>query len=586
MWDSMQLDADAEQTPGEEGRSLWRHAQPLAGDGTVDLWRVTLEDGGSALLQIYPLISRPHARRRFVSAVERRAKLPEHPRVVSVAGVDVVGRSDVMLANAAGKPLSALLDRQPLSPEIATSVFRDVAEALSALERAGLPPVDLSAADVLVDGDRGLLLGDAGLYAETFNGRCRDLDHAAPERVAAQHAYADGRVGHLIGLAGSRRAVRPTAESMTYSFASVLRTALEGPSDEADPDEDRASAHPGLAHVFERALSDDPRRRYRTPAMVLDALEAAIALHEPPRQAVPEFTPRRRTRPGPAWLVGGGLLVAVVAGAALGAMTTASDPSGPVTLTAAGLSVQAPTGWSLASAGDASFDPGPDALVARSASEPHVTLTVTRSGEALLATLADIEPTPVDLAGRGAWRYPDADVGDVAADVYAIETTAGPIVAACQAPPAAGRSLLSACGGIVGTLAVRDARVLPLGGDSDTRAELADVLAGLESEQGQGRRALATASRPYGQAVAADRLARTYDRARDAAAAIDPVGPPGAHARLISALAITQRAYASLAAAARVRSSGAYRRASGSVADGERDVSEAVAALSLTAAAD
>src|SRR5215218_7084749 len=285
MWDSMQLDADAEQTPGEEGRSLWRHAQPLAGDGTVDLWRVTLEDGGSALLQIYPLISRPHARRRFVSAVERRAKLPEHPRVVSVAGVDVVGRSDVMLANAAGKPLSALLDRQPLSPEIATSVFRDVAEALSALERAGLPPVDLSAADVLVDGDRGL----------------------------------------LIGLAGSRRAVRPTAESMTYSFASVLRTALEGPSDEADPDEDRASAHPGLAHVFERALSDDPRRCYRTPAMVLDALEAAIALHEPPRQAVPEFTPRRRTRPGPAWLVGGGLLVAVVAGAALGAMTTASD---------------------------------------------------------------------------------------------------------------------------------------------------------------------------------------------------------------------------------------------------------------------
>jgi hypothetical protein len=579
----MRLESE-EPPPGEEKLVLWQRAEPLASGGSVGLWRVTLEEGGSALLQIYPEIRRGHARRRFAAAAERRARLAEHPCLVAVTGVDLGGRADVMLEDTAGEPLPRLLDRGALSPETATSVFRDVVDALDALDRSGLPPVDLSPADILVVGDRGLLLGDVGLYAETFGGRCRDLDHAAPERVAADGALAEGPVGQLIGRASSRRALRPTPESMGYSFASVLLAALTDTSGSVpeDTDGDRlAQLAPGLRHVFDRALSDDPRRRYRTPAMVMDALEAAVALEEPPGQTVAYLPRGRRSPPRPAWLIGGGVLAAAIAGAAIG-MATASDPAGPATLAGNGLGIDAPAGWSRAPANTAPFDAGPDALVARPASEPRASLTATRSGEALLAGLADVEPDAVDLAGHAAWHYPGAELGDGTADVYAIETSAGPIVATCQAPETA-RGLLATCGGALATLTVRDAHVLPLGGDGDSRTELADTLSALRRDRGRGRQALAAAERPYGQAIAAERLARAFARAAAAVSALDAMGPPGAQARLISALDATEGAYGSLASAARDRSSASYRLATRKVADGEREVSDAVAALSLAA---
>jgi hypothetical protein len=598
--------------PSGEWLGTWQPVEPLAAGGSLVLWRVTGADGRAALLRLYPRFQRQDTWRRFKTAAAQRSRLDDHQRLATVTEVGAYGRPHVLLEDPVGEPLATRIEREPLSPAVALRVFDDVLAGLDALSHAGMPPVDLTPADVFVVGDRGLLLADSGMLVEVLRGRCLNPDHAAPERVRTIEAGMDLGVRRTLGLLSPWHAPRPTASTTTYAVASTLRAALEDPI--GFNGDGPAELDPAIRRVLDRGLARSPWRRYRTPARLLAAFRRAVERGErlDPSGAPTDSTPAPDAKPKPsspppklppavaataterparrihpravAAIAVACVLAAGVAGALIGAAATAPDPPAPGTLAADGLSVSAPAGWAPADAASAPFDTGADALVASSGAAPGTGLVVTRVPGPLLASTRDAGPDPVELDdGRGAWLYSDVRVGTSVADVYRLETVAGPIAAACFAPAAAGRAPLAACARVVTTLRASDAQPLPLGGTPAARATLAGVLTTLERRRMDNRRALDDASRPKGQAAAAERVASSYARAASAAGAGLTVGPPGARDRLTAGLTSAGQAYAALADAARANDVDAYFDAAVQVADREVALRRAIAALAPAA---
>lgn len=566
------------QRPASEWFGVWQPVEPLATAGSVALWRATREKGGSALLRLYPRFQRQDTWRRFRTVAARRASIARHPQLVAVDRVGSYGRPHLLLDDPVGEPLATRIEREALPPQVALRVFEDVAAGLDALTRAGVPPLELSPADVFVAGDRGLLLADVGTLGEVLRGRCLNVDHAAPERVAMAQRGDDGTLAQLLARLSPWHAPRPTTATMGYSFASVLQAALAGPAGQRSG----PPALPAAAQrVLDQTLAPRYRRRYRSPGRVVKALQKALASPSPApvsSDAVLERPARGIGRRVVA-VAAACVLAAAVAGAVTGVATTAPDQPGPAALAGDGLSVRAPAGWTRVPAADAPFDAGPDALVVQPTSEPGVGLTATRSGRPLLTSVQGGDVTAVELRDGDAWRYADARLGSNSMDVYVLGTVAGPIVAACHATPAARPAALEACSGVVSTLRVRGADALPLGGAPTDRAELADALAKLDRELARGRARLAAADGRPAQAAAAAGLARAYADAGRAAADDGAVGAPGRLARLITELGATGRAYSSLAAAARRGDAARYKAARTEIAAKERTSSDAIATL-------
>ena len=526
----------AAQALQEEWFDTWQATEPLATAGGVALWRATDGNDGSALLRLYPRFRSERTWRRFTAAAAQRAML-DHPRLLPLAKLGTHGRPHLLLSDPVGEPLATRIEREPLRPEIALQVFDDVATALAALARAGVGPVEITTADVfLVAGDRGLLLADAGLL--------RQVEH---ERDGVS---------------------RPSAASMGRAFAAVLQAALVGPA-ESSP-----YVTPAIDRLLTLALADNPRRGYRTPGQIVDSFGDALAA----------AGGRRR------WIASAAVVpcvaVAAVLGALAGAMTTPADSPSLAPLAAGGLSVEAPAEWSRVPAAEAPFETGADALVARPAADPSVGLAVTRSGDSLLASARGTVPTAVALRAGDVWRYPSVRIGERVANVYLLQTVAGPVIAACYGPVAAGPAPLARCGAIVDSLRVRGTEALPLGGEPAVREKVTKALAALESDRVAARRELASASRRQGQVAAANTLTDAYAEATRAAAGPETVGFPGARTRLVAELAAGSRSYSELATAAASGDAAAYAAARRAIAKDERELGEAIAALAPTAKAD
>jgi hypothetical protein len=570
------------QRPASEWFGVWQPVEPLATAGSVELWRATRESGGSALLRLYPRFQRQDTWRRFKTVTARRAKIAGHSQLVAVDRVGSYGRPHLLLDDPLGEPLATRIEREPLSPAVALQVFEDVATALDALAQAGVPPLELSPADVFVTGDRGLLLADVGTLGEVLRGRCLNVDYAAPERVAVAQRGDDGAFGQLLARLSPWHAPRPTTATMGYSFAAVLQAALAGP---VETGSSSPTLPPRAQRVLDQTLAPRYRRRYRSAGQVMKALRQALATPEP--EPVSDDTgavsndataerPSHKIGARVIALAAGCVAAAAVGGAIAGMATTASDPPAPAAIARDGISVQAPAGWKAVGPASAPFDAGERALVIQPAANPGVGLTATRSGQSLVASLQGHEAGAVELRDGDAWRYRDVRVGDRRMDAYLLNTVAGPVVAACYGPSA---SALATCAGVVSTLRVRDAPAVPPGGTADERANLAATLTGLDRRRTRGREQLAAADSRPAQAAAATSLARAYAEAEDAAADDGSVGVPGGQARLITELAATSRAYSSLAAAARGGDAGGYAAARGQIAKRERAVAAAIAAL-------
>lgn len=583
---------DTERATAGDWLGSWQPIDLLANSGSVMLWHATGRNGTSALLRLYPRFQRQDTWRRFRTGAGRRAQLADHPQLAAVQSVGAYGRPHLLLTEPVGEPLATRIEREPLEPELALRVFADVAAGLEALTRAGLAPVDLSPADVFVTGDGGLVLADTGLLVEVLRGRCMAAEHAAPERRRMTDADAHGMPRRALEWISPWHATRPTSASMTYAFASVLRAALAGP--------DSINFDSRVGRVLDRAQAQRPWRRYRTPEQVLAAVRTALATTpvparrppiaapaEPAQSAVAEAPKRRLSGRALAAVAAACVLLAGAAGALVGALTNEPDPPTSAQLTRSGLSIEAPAGWKLARGDSGPFDTGADALVARPSADPDAGLTVTRSEKPLLASISSLAPFAVSLGGElGAWRYRGARVGASVADVYWIDTTAGPIFAACHVPAGGRRALLAGCAGMLASLRARGAEPVPLGGEAAARAKLSDALATLRSRRVEGRAALAAADRPGRQAKLADSLADAYARAAAAVTAAGTVGPPGAQARLAATFDEVGDAYAALAAAARADSPDAYDSARQQVGTRERAVSWEILPLERTAIAD
>jgi len=294
---------------------------------------------------------------------------------------------------------------------------------------------------------------------------------------------------------------------------------------------------------------------------------------------------RRLTRSGRRGVGIAILAAAVLAAAAIGTIagtaSTPPDPPAAVTLADAGLSVEAPRGW-VGGATDSPAALGTPALAAHAPgrSSRATALIVTRAGASLLAQLAGAAPLPVRLGDNDAWHYRDValDAGSIA-DVYVLEDSDGPIVAACVGPSDGPASERGGCSAALTTLRLHAGRAAALGGDASARRALARIVEDLDRARAGERRALAVATTGRRQAAAADRLAAAYARAAAGALRSGTVGAPGELPRLVDRLKQTGQAYAALATAARATRRTAYAQARERVAADERSLETALAAL-------
>jgi len=560
----------------------------LAVRGEAGLWRAVDDDGRESLLRLYPglpTLGEWHALELATSRLIYAADAGLVP--VKEVALDVWPR--LTFAGSGAEPLSRRIAREPLAPAAAVAMCADVAGALAALERVGVPPVDIGAADIVLVGERAGLLADVGLPGGRLAHACVDLDHVAPERAAAIAERAQGED------APRGADAYPTAASMTYALASIVSAAIHGPQAGG------ASAAPPalparLEQALRRGLAHSPSERYATPAALAEALGDAIGVRPRRRDAGaprgrgvraavaprPARTGRRRT--GLATLAAV-LLAAAAIGAVAGSASTAPRQPAAATLAGGGLSVEAPRGWLRAGAGEVPPAFGAPALAAHAPGSGAPALVVTRGAAPLLARLADAVPEPVRLGVDDAWRYRDVAIDAASvADVYVLADGDGPIVAACLGPVAAPASARAACSAALTTLRLPAGPAAPLGGDAAARRQLTSVVADLDRTRERERRALAAAATGRRQAAAADRLGAAYARAAAAAASVGTVAAPGELARLARQLGETGRAYAALASAARATHRRDYARARDRVTADERALQQDLAALAAASA--
>lgn len=568
----------------------------LAARGEAGLWLAEDDDDGEALLRLYPGLP-TLAEWHKLAMTARQLQDVVDSRLVPIKEIALDVWPCLTFACSDAEPLSRRIAREPMTPQAAAAMCADVTGALAALTRAGMPPVDVSPADIVLGGGRARLLTDVGLAGRAHV--CVDLDHVAPERAAA---ITDSREGAAL----AQGAADPTAASMAYALASIVTAAIHGPQPVGvGLDDELAGAGPApmalparLEQALCRGLAQSPSERYETPAALVEALCDAIGIHLPHRdESVPRATraqgaratvARRETRPrrrraGIA-IAGAAVLVAAVIGTVAGSATTPPDPPAAVTLAGAGFSVEAPRGWLRATAGDVSSAIGDPALIAHPPGRSSATaLVVTRAAGPLLAELTDDVPEAVRLGGQDAWRYRNVAIdAESVADVYVLEDGDGPVVAVCLGPSEAPRSLRARCAAALTTLSLPAGRAAALGGDAAARRGLAHVVEELDRARARERRALDAATTGRRQAAAADRLAAAYARAAKSAGETGTIGAPGDLPRLVDRLEQTGRAYAALASAARATRRTAYAQARERIVAHERALGEDLAALAAS----
>ena len=569
----------------------------LAARGDVGLWLADDDDGGETLLRLYPglpTLERWHALELAVA--QRKYAVDARLVPIEETALDVWPRLSFACSDA--EPLARRIARAPMAPDAAVVMCADAAGALAALERVGVPHVDVSPADIVLVGERARLLADVGLPGGKLGEACIDLDYVAPERAAAIAERARG------DDAPRRAGAYPTAASMVYALAAIVLAAIRGPA--------RSGGEPGgtgtaptalparLEQVLRRGLAESPSERYETPAALVAALGGAVGIdlrrsggrarrasraRDLRAARTRERTSGGRRRVGIA-IPAAVLLAAAAIGIVAGSAATPPDAPAAVTLAGAGLSVQAPRGWLRGATGASAPALGAPALAAHPPNRSSAAaLVVTRTAAPLLARLADAAPEPVRLGRYDAWRYRDVAVGaQSVADVYVLEDGDGPIVAACLGQSDVPAAVREACSAALTTLRLDSGGVAALGGDATARRELARVVEELDQARERERGALAAATTGRRQAAAAGRLAAAYARAAEGAGRSGTVGAPGELPRLVDGLKETGKAYAALATAARATRRASYAQARERVVAHEDAVRKALTALAPASA--
>lgn len=288
------------------------------GMGTVFLaWDPALSRHVAVKVLSLELVRDAAARERFAREAALAGRLGAHPHVVTAHEAGEWRQRPYVVFEY--MPNGSLADRlrehgTPPRPQ----ALRWLAQAAAALDHAHAAKVvhrDVKPANLLLDADGNVGVGDFGVS--------RHHD----ETTLTAHGEVVGTAGYLAPEQVDGRGA--TAASDRYALGVVAHQLLTGRM----PSADRSELGAAVEAVFDRALADEPERRYPTAAALVDALGAALAVDPDPeptlvaptrrRMLPPATTPGARPAPPPArhrqrgrlWRVGVALLVVLVVAA-------------------------------------------------------------------------------------------------------------------------------------------------------------------------------------------------------------------------------------------------------------------------------
>jgi streptogramin lyase len=225
-------------------------------------------------------------RERFLRESRLAARL-DHPAVVPIYDSrEVDGELIVAMRLVEGGDLRGLIDRTgPLSPERATALLGQVAEALDAAHAAGIVHRDVKPHNVLVEGERAYL-SDFGLAK-------------AIDESAASAASVVGTVAYMSPEQWRGEAVGPPAD--IYALGCVLYETVTAvvPYARADADPATTPRLPlGLEQAIARATAARPEDRFATAAELVKAARSGTTGPEHPTHVLDAASdPRRPTTP-------------------------------------------------------------------------------------------------------------------------------------------------------------------------------------------------------------------------------------------------------------------------------------------------
>ena len=275
---------------GVRGPSLPARFEPLrllgrGGMGAVYLaWDRLLSRHAAIKILASDLATDAVARERFARETALAGQLGTHPHIVTAYEAGEWERRPYVVFEY--MPNGSLAERlQEYGPPPRPTALRWLEQAADALDHAHAAKVvhrDIKPANLLLDADDDLSIADFGVHR-------RD-----GEATLTAQGEIVGTTGYLAPEQADGRGA--TAASDRYALGVVAYQLLTGRL----PTADRWGRAAPLARVFDRALSDEPGRRYSTASAFVSELRAALLADPEPTLTRP--TRRRilplRTTPG------------------------------------------------------------------------------------------------------------------------------------------------------------------------------------------------------------------------------------------------------------------------------------------------
>ena len=292
-----------------------------------------------------------------LARAEREARLAarlNHPHVVAVFDLITEGHERwLVMEYVEGVTLSGLVEREgALTPDQASPLIRQAADALAAAHAAGIVHRDVKPSNILVTQDGQVKLSDFGIARAEADASLTQTGlvtgspaYLAPEVASGQMATTASDVWSLGATLFHALAGRPPYEVGDNLMGALYRIVHEEPP--------RLAEAGWLAPLLEATMTRDPEHRW-TMQRVRDALNAGPAgtlVRPEPAVAVPEASHtevlptavppveparhRRRPAAGPLLVAGAvALLVGLIVWAALSTRTpeqgsTTSSSDGP-----------------------------------------------------------------------------------------------------------------------------------------------------------------------------------------------------------------------------------------------------------------
>ena len=570
-------------TASEPGAVIAGHriVEVLSRGEIEEAFRTEAPDGTPATMQVLRRPGDSSEAKRFATNAALLSDLT-HPSLPRVLGLGEAAEGLwVATAVVEGVSLGTLLTGE-IAPRRAVVLLRDIADALDAAHRVGLTHGDVHPENVIVHKppvDGATLVG-FGLAPANGMVVAERMPYSAPEVI---------------------RWAKPEPASDIFALAAILYECLAG----APPfgqEHVRTAPEPlgpelpdSLNTAIARGLATEPAARPASASeLIREAREALVDAGAPSTPRPPPTQPAREapSQP-PVWrrrALGALAAVLVVGGAGAAGYAVSRDDSVSTSEPVASRSVEAgavgitvPVGWQRARPAEGGVGPSlsdslslrrsnpPARIAAGLATDRTAVLNPSRLGAEVAVTAS--RPRQVTLGRLRALRFEESGNSIV----YVAPTSAGAATVTCAATRGA---LARPCAEAARGLAVRGARVYDPAAGIGWMNRLASDMRRLRARRAAGLRRLRGERTAAGQVRRAREIARIYAAtARRLRTRPAPPQARPARRRILSRLLEVDRAYRSLAGAARATNQPAFRAAARRVRRADRGLQKTLRAL-------